>query len=465
MPFSALPPLGPLDKDGSRAAELDIHWHRWHDSAPAFLGRAAAEKVALATGVPLPSAVFEPRAKGQEWVGREETRSVGLTVLAVLNSVHEATSEQLAFWTGDARLRDSRSQILRILWSANLIETATTSHFRRTPGLVLWRLASNDVFEREVSPLLTFSELVSVTGSGSAELSTKRRFARHDGHMTELLRRTAAWIPEVACSFGEAFGGHYLVSGRWPAKAQAPAQAKVKKSNESDVQATVDGVLIRAIDGLPILCELQASSGSPRLVNKILALCRVLLGSPELTLLVVTVAKRTGNSPADAGLTNSVRASVVAGLRKFMDEQPPLNSGAREVWQRVFIADWSTDFFPTPGEDGPVTTPAFLHLAAERPLIAGGWERVSLLDPAAVTPPAEWAANPRARASMANAALLRQTAPVQRVRLRADNRLEIPKLWQLPMVAAHLDGLVYDRPGQGTVAAATVPTRLRNLDD
>jgi hypothetical protein len=440
-----LPPMLPPGIDSKDAPGLDAFWHQWASGSTAtWTSFEMADRLHRTTGAPMPSRMHSRHAT-LNFVLEPARRERLLSILGALDSFHVLSAQQLAFWTQDPRLATGNAADLRALFSLGLVDVGCTSMLRGAESLTLYRLADTTVWEQELAPSVTLSELISVTGG--LPLSKAHRFDRHDSVLATFIARCAAWLPEIHAVFGEKYGSHELLL----------SSAGAKRPPKVSPLAAVDAVIVRD-DGAIVLVELQASDPGPRFAEKLTKLAEILQLNPRLSLLVLTLPRHVGAGRPDHTIASGARSSIVKALRS----DPQQMYGG--VAERMFQADWVADFFPTPD----TVDVRFLRLNANRydPRL-DTWRQAEMLDASidGIPFPLEFEDNPEAAIPIVNSLLLRQTPTILRDRVRPLYSMDIPALWHQP---SHPDTPFDLLPrGRGALAdtRATVPRRLRNLDD
>ncbi|WP_104136674.1 hypothetical protein [Cryobacterium sp. Y62] len=355
------------DPDLVAAKRHDPYWDGlWSAGSNAAWAEASVSRLQEEAGRPKLQHYLRTNARPHDfsWVQSDTFRPMKLAALSVVDSWRNATSEQLAAFTGIHRFASGRDNALTGLFQNGLIDVGgfahgTRSSFGELRG-ALYRPARNRVFENSVQPLLTRPEWLSVTGG--LPWGSGRQYERHNVLAAEFGLRVAEY-GEIASVLGEKISTVDLL-----------AHSGLGLPRTSS-QMTADLTLVRT-DGARIAVELTASASGTAFDAKVARWARLLADRPMsdsgLTVLFLCVNRQ---DVQDRDGTNSILATVRKAITAAVRSSP--GTSANRVAERMFLADWQ-DWFPVRG----AAAPGFQTLDCERPTgpATDLWEPASLLD-------------------------------------------------------------------------------------
>jgi hypothetical protein len=278
-------------------------------------------------------------------------RAERLAAWAVLDSWRTATAEQVAAFTGSTLFLDPAYSTLSASFALGLLDLGTYSHPLSRFGLArnsVYRPANSDVFDKLITPALTWPEWASVTGG--MPWSSGGQYDRHNVLAAELALRAAEFL-QLGAVMGEKFATVDLLAG-----------TGLRKTVKNPDNRRADGVLIRP-DGMRIAYELTASA-STGFENKIRRWAQLINDRPletsGLTVLFIAAPHpdRSRHTSADP------RHEIYKRMSKVLREFP--STGADSPAARIGIAHWE-EYFPAEH----VLSEEFLNLNADFALGAG----------------------------------------------------------------------------------------------
>lgn len=286
-----------------------------------------------------------------------------LRMLGALTMWQTLSAEQLAAITGVPAIATGRSADMGALFTLGLVDVGhvnmvMTATGKAARGTTLYRPSATDVFERKLTPLLTYPEWVAVTAG--VPLGPASRYDRHNLLATELALRVSEYY-EIGTVLGEKLSSADMLTG---AGIGYPPVVRTTRA--------ADATLIRT-DGARIAVELTASTGErfEAKVRKWAAdLSRIRMNDSGLVILFV-IAQR----PDRKSRAGDLRTKVLQTVARACAAYPGVSFDRTAA--RMLVADWQ-DWFPAPG----MVSDSFLSLDAIRPTGDTGalWEPASALD-------------------------------------------------------------------------------------
>ncbi|MBG6214298.1 hypothetical protein RCH23_002120 [Cryobacterium sp. CAN_C3] len=407
-----------------------------------WLESEIARLQATAGATPVPSWLRSTHLRDDfTWTGQREMRRQMLPPLGAIHSWRTLSCDQVASFTGQAKLRSGRSPRMSQLWAHGLIDVGATPTGTGIalgePHGMLYRPAARqgpDRFAR-LDGSLSVPESIAITGG--TEFNGAHSADRHAVLCAEASLRVAEFLP-VQAILGDALnsidnltnGGH--------------------GSARTDSQLCPDAVWV--LNGLRICVEFTATA-SQSLSKKADLWAQLLedhtLNDTGIVVLFLAVDRQDlDGRPGHSNVTLQTKKAVAKAIRK--------HPGGLRNWtgSRFLVADYR-DYFPAAN----TVTSDFLDLMVDA--FTGDpvspWRSVSLLDSDTVpfTPTHGWDPMPVVR----NAGALFQSPFWLR------DVAEPPALWQLAVGAnppVRIDELS-GKPNARPVPAASIPDRLRVL--
>jgi hypothetical protein len=314
-----------------------------------------------------------PRRRALEVVRSPRYREHIIRALGAITQWRTITSTQLAAVTGIRTLaatfssREASSAALCALFNLGIIEWGRPTYSPLQPrrsDTILYRPSKGAAFTRHVAPLLTWSELIAITGGG--DFNASHQADRHNTLTVELALR-AAELTETGTVIAEK---HAALRDL----AVTPTGRQIAGG------AFADAVIVRP-DGVRIAIELTASS-SAYFSRKVERWAQLIEESPYdasgLIVCFVTVPPPYAKRGHGGGVETQTRSLVAAHSKSHP------GSVRDRTANRMAIAAWQ-DWFPELGH----YSDSFQTLTASRPVgpSASPWADVFLLDPFDVPTP------------------------------------------------------------------------------
>lgn len=296
------------------------------------------------------------------------------TRIALMGAVHAwstLTTEQAATLVGDRAARDPAARPLGTLFCADLIDLGTTSVLQlgriHVPGVTALRPAHTNVFAKEITNRISWSEWQSITGG--QPWGPRRLHARHNILGAEFCLRYAEYSRDVIGIVGERFCTPDQLAG---AGAGLPP---IKDDRHS-----ADAALIRG-DGARIAIEIVAHTSTADINKKTLWWAKLLAERPValsgLSVIFVIVGdvkhRRTDARPA-----------VYKAIQNAVARHP--GSHTSRTAERIGVVTWE-ELFPGPH----LVSSDFNKLRFDRPTGPPGglWHVAEALNPASVPGPSD----------------------------------------------------------------------------
>jgi hypothetical protein len=282
-----------------------------------------------------------------------------LAVLSTVDAYRTASVQQVQAITGAGMIAGRSPATLSALFATGLLDLGrpASALVPTEAGRVgyLLRPSRTKVFERRLAPLLTYPELVSITG-GRGWMSGGF-YDRHNVLSTELSLRVAE-LCEVGTVMGEKFASHDLLFGTGVGRAEVESFSRG------------DGVIVRA-DGLRIVFEMTASLNASNVetqakFDKWAALFDRDPFDANGTVVVFVVANQPDKPHASKVSVPMLRARIADAIRRHP------GSGRVRSRDRFFIVDYS-DWFP---QAGTVSDGFFTMRAQTVPMRPGDAPRI-----------------------------------------------------------------------------------------
>jgi hypothetical protein len=231
------------------AARVDPYYTAFTDSSQArWLNVDLARRQEDAGLGRLPAHLAMPAEEAWRRITNPTTLHRRLNPLAVLDSYRTATGQQIAAITGDASLASPRSEIMRELFAAGLVDVATLDTGMLTgparEQVHLYRPARNNAFESRLAPMLSYPEWVSVTAG--TPYDSAGQSDRHNALATDFCVRAAEFV-ELGSMVGEK-------TSRWDLLTVGSGPAPLHGWQARHADATI----LRS-DGMKVALELTAS--------------------------------------------------------------------------------------------------------------------------------------------------------------------------------------------------------------
>lgn len=428
----------------------------WHGGADAFWYDRPTVETWLKHGLlhSYPRQFLAPADAALDRLFDNDTsRPVNLAMLGTLHAWRTASAQQIATFTGSARLRTPYGTSTASALSSHLIDIGLVepAHYpgRFNASTVLMRPSRSETFAEHIEDRLSFAEWVAITGG--QEWVAGGQYDRHNILATELALRAAEYT-EVSTILGERFCSIDLLAGSGAGLAPI----------EGD-QRTADAALVRP-DGMRIAVEMTASN-TKGFARKAERWARLLsersLSETGLCVVFVVATPVTAQHRDVVRTRNRIYEAVARAVAQFP------GTTSNPVAERIGVATWREWF---PGQH--LLSDDFLTMRVDRPTGTGAdkWQQADLLDPRTMPIPA--ADRARLRAIVDNAALLGQTPFWLR------SQPDAPDLVDWMMRRAGLDDLPLPsavkpericgpgRPlghGVGAIGSARPPRRLLGL--
>lgn len=285
------------------------------------------------------------------------------SAMGYLSAWRAMTSEQLAAFTGVPSFATSTSQMLRLMFSLDLIDIGVfpapflPDVARRRAEMIRPRV---EAFVKKMSKEMTYAEYLSVTGGRAWRVG--RQADRHNVLGAELALRVAEYT-SVATVLGETYGRMDMLLG-------TGLGAEAIRST-----ASADLVLVRQ-DGMRVAVEMTGSA-TPTLREKIdrwvKELAKKSLPACGLTVLFVIAPHPTEGTWTRKETERHVRRLIRESITSFAP------SAREQVASRLGVVGWA-EWFPAAG----FAHPDLLDLTCWRLENTRGesWRKMSLLDPA-----------------------------------------------------------------------------------
>jgi hypothetical protein len=400
----------------------------------------------------LPKSLDISRAEAKTKLHDLSRLSNKLDILGVLDSWRTVTGEQLAAFTGQPGLASGKSETLAGLFAAELIDFGVFANgLIRTTGsskATIFRANTTGVFERDVDPMLTYTEWLSVTAGVHDRVGGGQQSDRHNLISTELALRIAE-VCDVGAVVGEKLS---LVDLLAYTGLGLPSKGPAHTSS-------ADFTVLRH-DGLRIAFEVTATIGhglQHKIQNWADLLSERRMNNSALAVMFVLADKRSTKSES-----NAVRNTLYRMVRDACRTTPGVSFD--RVPSKIGVADLR-EWFPEPGH----VSPSFFTLDCDRPVGPFNelWERARFLDETSVPfkPKSRWA-----EAALDNMSMLRgvphwlregrRPPEVWKVLLAATGRTKIPYVQRGPSQAGRPT-----RPfGEafGVAGAVLPPLRMRS---
>lgn len=349
-----------------------------------------------------------------------------LDLLGALCSWRTLTAEQITALTGTDMGSATGLRIAADLYALGAIDAG----FAWSPGqpamdertLTIYKLGDARVLRRLIEPLMTYAELVSVTGTGTWRTGGADR---HDLLSAELALRVASFKQGVATVLGEGQSRLHDLVYHGPGFEVPPGVT----------DRPADLTVVRA-DGARIVFEMTTGR-TAGLADKLDAWARA-LESRTFDQTGVCVVVMVAPDP---------RRGSVAEIRKAVARAVRMRPGTRSnpTADRLLIADW-TEWFPAAGKASGV----LYQLRAHR-LTGDEWHPVSLADQSHLGAPSKL----RDPLAVVDSAAGLRSVP-RHLRTDRPNR---PRLADLMLEAAGIP--TPDVHHSGGVPVGDVPARLR----
>lgn len=292
-----------------------------------------------------------------------------MAALGVLDQWRTVSAEQLAAFTGWPQLGSVDPASMVALFNLGIVDRGTFASAllagANADRATLWRPSRSKAFDDEVAPLLSYEQLLGVTGGLPWDF--RRQFDRHNLLSAELGLRAAQWC-EVGTVLGEKLSTADLLAGT--------GLGLDPIADEMGADLTI----VRP-DGLRIAVELTASTG--RDFYKKAERWAELLSKRSLAssgLMVVFVEAQPIGSEVrygDGSTGSGVRSGLYKNVGRAAEAFP--GTGDDRVANRMGVVSWR-QWFPGPG----MATEEFTRLEIDRPTGGGGlesrWERAAMLD-------------------------------------------------------------------------------------
>lgn len=364
---------------GAAWRRSDSYWDgTWAEGSTAsWTSAALARRQEAHFAVTLPPAWQMGTEEALDIVTNPARRAQVVQALGALDQWRTMSAAQLAALTGRAVLGSpftsvhTSSAVLAALFTLGLLDFGhpTAGLLSRSPstsGTLLYHPSGVKTFDRLIAPMLTWAELLAVTGG--LPFARAHQYDRHNTLAVELAMRVAE-LCEVGTVVGEKFSLLDALAHTFDGRTPTPPST-----------SQADFTIVRA-DGVRIAVELTASA-SAMFPHKVERWARLLESAPfsSCGLLVCFVCAAPPDRPDPRG--ERLRALVKRQVSHYAGTNP--GSAADRTAARMAVAEW-TDWFPASG----LFTPAFRSLRAQVPTGASGstWQPVDLLDPFEVPAP------------------------------------------------------------------------------
>ena len=255
-----------------------------------------------------------------------------LRLLGAVDFWRTLSSEQAAVVTGDLTVLDFQRRVPLALFQAGLVDVGSFSGVVRNtklhqPRAAVYRPSNTTVFDRRITPHLTFPEWVSITGG--QPWSSASQFDRHNLLAAELGLRLFEYA-DIGTVLGEKLSSIELLAG-----------SGLGRSLPFPDRRSADLTIVRP-DGLRIAVELTATT-TGRFREKVERWAKLLADQPleHSGLVVVFVIANPIERHGAAGKNSRNAAATVINQ---MCRQYPGWVGNR-VAERIAIADWQ-EWFP-----------------------------------------------------------------------------------------------------------------------
>jgi hypothetical protein len=344
--------------------------------------------------------------------------------MAAIDSWRTVTGEQMAAITGDTEVSNPRSKTMGDLWAGGVADIGsfnTGLAYGKQAGSI-YRPSRTNAFEREIAPVITYPEWVSVTGGSAWESGSQ--YDRHNILAAELALRVAEWC-EIGAVVGEKLSSIDLL---------AHTGAGFQKPTVG-VQRSADATLIRT-DGARIAVELTASTG--RTFDAKVRRWAELLANRRMADTGLAVVFVVATRPDKLVNTKEVMAQVLRTVAAAARDNPGVNFD--RTASRMFVAQWS-DWFPAE----KMVSRKFTTLECLRPTGPPEkvWESAALLDIFdLVFEPKDEA---RALAVLDNMAIIRSVPSWLRTG-------KAPVLWPIAVKEIGFTGIPVPTPSDGRVS-------------
>lgn len=240
-------------------------------------------------------------------------RAERLAAWGVLDSWRTASAEQIGAFTGSSLFLDPTYSTLASSFALGLTDLGTFSHPMSRLGMdrnTVYRPANSDVFEKIITPTLTWPEWASVTGG--QPWSSGGQYDRHNILATELALRAAEYLP-VGAVLGEKFSTVELLAG-----------TGLGKTVKNPDKRRADGVIVRG-DGMRVAYELTASA-SKGFENKIRRWAQIISERPletsGLTVLFIAAPHPDRSRHSSADPRHEIYRRMSQILREFPGTGP-----------------------------------------------------------------------------------------------------------------------------------------------